>query len=89
MRRCRRGQFAERTTSETMKNFPDAAFSPEVIELMTWALDSSVAALPDPVSASHITVIAESILRTAKDGEREVRALQRVALLELALTEHQ
>jgi hypothetical protein len=72
-----------------MKNFPDAAFSPEVIEPMTRALDSSVAALPDPVSASHITVIAESILRTAKDGEREVRALQRVALLELALTEHQ
>ncbi|KJC40296.1 hypothetical protein UP09_22585 [Bradyrhizobium sp. LTSP885] len=68
-----------------MKNFSDAAFSPEVIALMTRALESSVATLPDPVSTSHINVIAESILRTANDGEREVTALQRVALLELAL----
>jgi hypothetical protein len=68
-----------------MKNFPDAAFSPDVIELMTRALKSSVATLPDPVNTSQITVIAESILRTAHDGEREVDALQRVALLELAL----
>lgn len=52
---------------------------------MTRALESSVATLPNPVNTSHITVIAESILRTANDGEREVVALQRVALLELAL----
>ena len=71
-----------------MKNFPDAAFSPEVIELMTRALESSVATLPEPVNTSHITVIAESILRTANDGERELDALQRIALLELALTPH-
>ncbi|WP_407150913.1 hypothetical protein [Bradyrhizobium sp. ORS 86] len=44
-----------------MKNFPDAAFSPEVIELMTRALESSVATLPDPVNTSQITLIAESI----------------------------
>ncbi len=68
-----------------MKNFSNAAFAPEVIELMTRALESSVATLPDPVSSSHIKTIAESILRTAQDGEREVDALQRVALLELAL----
>lgn len=68
-----------------MKNFSNAAFAPEVIELMTQALESSVATLPDPVSSSHIKTIAESILRTAKDGEREIDALQRIALLELAL----
>ena len=72
-------------TAKPMKNFSDAAFSPEVIALMTRALESSVATLPEPVNTSHITVIAESILRTANDGEREVVALQRVALLELAL----
>ncbi|WP_298271501.1 hypothetical protein [uncultured Bradyrhizobium sp.] len=68
-----------------MKNFSNAAFAPEVIELMTRALESSVATLPEPVSSSHIKTIAESILRTAKDGEREIDALQRIALLELAL----
>jgi hypothetical protein len=68
-----------------MKDFSHAAFSPEVIALMTRVLKSSVATLPDPVSSAHVTVIAESILRTAKDGEREPDALQRVALLELAL----
>jgi hypothetical protein len=57
-----------------MKNFSNAAFAPEVIELMTRALESSVATLPDPVSSSHIKTIAESILRTAKDGEREIDA---------------
>ncbi|MCC8942765.1 hypothetical protein CI1B_80220 [Bradyrhizobium ivorense] len=72
-----------------MKNFPDAAFSPEVIDLMSRALESSIATLPDPVSTSHITLIAESILRTANDGEREVGALQRIALLELALAERE
>ena len=68
-----------------MKNFPDAAFSPEVIDLMTRALDCSVAALPEPVCSAHINVIAESILRTAHDGEREIDALRRIALMELAL----
>jgi hypothetical protein len=72
-------------TAGPMKNFSDAAFSPEVIDLMGRALECSVATLPDPVSTSHITVIAESILRTANEGEREVGALQRIALLELAL----
>ncbi|WP_308285265.1 hypothetical protein [Bradyrhizobium ivorense] len=56
---------------------------------MSRALESSIATLPDPVSTSHITLIAESILRTANDGEREVGALQRIALLELALAERE
>ncbi|WP_168193388.1 hypothetical protein [Bradyrhizobium sp. NAS96.2] len=52
---------------------------------MTRALELSVATLSDPVNTSHINLITESILRTANDGEREVAALQRLALLELAL----
>lgn len=68
-----------------MQNFSDAAFSPEVIDLMTAALDAAVATLPEPVHSSHVTLLAESILRTADSGERDVAVLQRVALLELQL----
>jgi len=75
-------------TAGAMKNFPEAEFSPEVIELMTRALKSSVASLPDPVNTAHINLIAESILRTANEGEREVGALQRIALMELALASY-
>ena len=42
-----------------MKNFSDAAFSPEMIEVMTKAFEASVAALPDPVQTAHINLIAE------------------------------
>jgi hypothetical protein len=69
-----------------MKDFSDAAFSPEVIEVMTKALESSVATLPEPVSSAHVNLIAESILRTAKTGERDPTALQRIALMELQLS---
>jgi hypothetical protein len=68
-----------------MKNFANAAFSPEVIELMTTALEAAVATLPEPVHSSHVNALAESILRTADAGERDVANLQRVALLELQL----
>ena len=70
----------------TMKNFPDVAFSPEEIEIMTTALKESVESLPDPVSTSHIQLLAESILRTAKAGERDVAVLRRIALVELQIT---
>jgi len=68
-----------------MKNFSDAAFSPEVITLMTEALDAAVAALPEPVSSSHVTLLAEAVLRAAKTGERDPVAMQRLALLELQI----
>jgi hypothetical protein len=68
-----------------MKNFSDAAFSPETIALMTQALDASIAALPEPVSSTRVSLLAEAILRAAKDGERDVTALQRLALLELQI----
>jgi hypothetical protein len=69
-----------------MKNFPDAAFGPEMIEAMTAALDRAVASLPEPVIASHVNLLAESILRTAQAGERDVATLERIALIELQVT---
>ncbi len=68
-----------------MKNFSDAAFSPEVVTLMIQALDAAVAALPEPVSSTHVTLLAEAVLRAAKAGERSVTAMQRLALLELQI----
>jgi hypothetical protein len=69
-----------------MKDFSDAAFSPELIEAMTAALDRAVANLPEPVSTTQVNLLAESILRAAKSGERDVAVLQRLALLELQIT---
>lgn len=68
-----------------MKNFSNAEFSPEVIALMTTALEAAVATLPEPVHSSHVNALAESILRMANAGERDVVNLQRIALLELQL----
>ena len=68
-----------------MKNFSNTEFSPEVIEIMTTALEAAVATLPEPVHASHVNALAESILRTAGAGERNVEVLQRIALMELQL----
>ena len=60
-------------------------FSPEVIEIMSAALEASVSALPEPVSAAHVHCLAESILNTAETGERDVAVLERIALVELQL----
>ena len=68
-----------------MKDFSNASFPPETIQLMKIALDSAVASLPEPVSTSHVQAIAETILRSAKEGERDPSALQRMALLELSI----
>jgi hypothetical protein len=69
-----------------MKDFSNVAFSPEIIRIMTAALESSIATLPEPVSATHVNLLAESILRTAKAGETNALVLQRIALLELSLS---
>ncbi|MGY3453189.1 hypothetical protein [Bradyrhizobium sp. USDA 4353] len=68
-----------------MKDFSDAAFSPDVIALMTQALDSAIASLPEPVSSTNVTLLAESVLRTAKTGERDPAVMQRLALIELQI----
>jgi hypothetical protein len=69
-----------------MKDFSNAAFSPDTIKAMTAAFESSVSVLPEPVSSSRINLVAESILRTAKTGERDPSILQRIALMELQLS---
>ena len=68
-----------------MKDFSDAAFSPEMIEIMTAALEASIATLPHPVSSAHVNLLAESILRAANACEQDVAVLQRLALLELQI----
>jgi len=68
-----------------MKNFPDGAFSPEEIEIMTAALEQCLESLPEPISSSHVQLLAESILRTASAGERDVAVLSRIALVELQI----
>ena len=68
-----------------MKDFSNAVFSPDQIEAMHQALERAVATLPHPVTSMRVQVIAESILRTANQGERDVRTLQTIALLEMQL----
>src|ERR1700722_7687646 len=68
-----------------MKDFPHASFPPETIKLMKDAMEAAVETLPDPVSSGHLQSIAETILRTAKEGERDPATLQRMALLELQI----
>jgi hypothetical protein len=68
-----------------MRDFSNASFPPEVIEIMTTALEAAVAALPEPIHSAHVTALAESILRTADAGERDPAVLERIALMELQI----
>jgi hypothetical protein len=52
---------------------------------MDQALQDAVATLPDPVSSMRVQTIAESILRSANEGERNPRVLQTMALMEMQL----
>jgi hypothetical protein len=72
-----------------MKDFSNAVFPPETIGLMTQALDAAVASLPEPVSSVHVQSIAETILRTTQEGERDPATLQRMALMELQISPRQ
>jgi hypothetical protein len=72
-----------------MKDFSGASFVPEVVDAMRQALEASVAKLPHPVSSTQVNLLAESILRTAQQGERDPVILQRMALLELQITPRQ
>jgi FixJ family two-component response regulator len=63
-------------------------YSPEVIEIMSEALQAAIESLPEPVSATQVHYLAESILNTASRGERDVAVLVRIALIELRITPH-
>lgn len=69
-----------------IKDFSNAAFSPDTILAMTRALSGALATLPPPVPDEQIRSIAESILRSAKEGERDPVMLQTLALLELQIS---
>jgi hypothetical protein len=69
-----------------MKDFSNASFPPETISIMKNALEAAVASLPDPVSSGHVNSLAETILRTAREGERDPATLQRMALIELQIS---
>jgi hypothetical protein len=70
-----------------MKDFPNASFPPETIGIMKTAMDGAVATLPHPVSSAAVQSIAETILRTAQEGETDPKTLQRMALLELQISQ--
>jgi hypothetical protein len=78
-------QFPNSGKETAMKDFSNASFSPDLIAAMDQALQSAVATLPDPVSSVRVQNIAESILRSAQQGERDPRALQTLALVEMQL----
>jgi hypothetical protein len=69
-----------------MKDFANASFPPETIEIMKAAMDDAVATLPHPVSSASVQSIAETILRSAKEGETDPQTLGRMALLELQIS---
>lgn len=69
-----------------MKDFPNASFPPETIAIMTSAMDGALSTLPHPVSSTHVKSVAETILRSAQEGERDPAALTRMALLELSIS---
>jgi hypothetical protein len=77
-----------RRVTATILNFSgrDVVYSPEVIEIMSAALEASIESLPEPVSATQVHTLAESILHSAGHGERDVGVLERIALVELRLT---
>jgi len=79
-------EFIFTTGTNSMKDFSNASFPPETISIMKDAMDAAVATLPDPVSLAHVDSIAETILRSAKEGERDPVTLERMALLELQIT---
>jgi hypothetical protein len=69
-----------------MKDFPHASFPPDIIGVMTTAMERALATLPHPVTSAHIQSLAETILRTTKEGERDSATLARMALLELLVS---
>lgn len=69
-----------------MKDFSNASFTPEAIGIMTTAMHNAIAALPHPVGSARVDSVAETILRSTMDGERDPAVLARLALLELLIS---
>jgi hypothetical protein len=69
-----------------VKDFSNASFPPDTINIMTQAMESALATMPYPVGSARVQSIVETILRSAKDGERDPAVLARLALLELLIS---
>jgi hypothetical protein len=69
-----------------VKEFSHASFPPDTIGIMTLAMDNALSTLPHPVGSARVRAVAETILRSAKDGERDPTVLARMALLELLIS---
>lgn len=75
-----------RTCEDLVDNFANASFPPELIAVMQNALEGAISTLPHPVSSSHVRSLAETILRSAKEGERDPITLRTMALVELQIS---
>jgi len=64
-----------------------ASFPPDTIAIMTLAMESAVSTLPHPVGSARIQSVAEAILRSSREGERDPAVLARMALLELMVSQ--
>ncbi|MDB6147443.1 MAG: hypothetical protein JWO45_1107 [Spartobacteria bacterium] len=69
-----------------MKDFAYASFPPDTIGIMAMAMDSALSSLPHPVGSAPAQSIAETILRSSQEGERDPTVLARMALLELLIS---
>jgi hypothetical protein len=69
-----------------MKDFSHASFPPDTIKIMTTAMESALSLLPHPVGSARVQSVAQTILRSTKEGERDPVVLARLALLELAIS---
>jgi hypothetical protein len=69
-----------------MKDFAHASFTPEAIGIMAAAIDSALSTLPHPVGSQRVQSVAETILRSTMEGERDSAVLARMALLELLIS---
>jgi hypothetical protein len=69
-----------------MKDFSHASFTPDTIGIMTRALENALSSLPDPIASAPVHSLAETILRSTREGERDPAVLARMALLELVIS---
>jgi hypothetical protein len=69
-----------------MKDFSNASFTPEAIGIMSIAMHNAISALPHPVGPARVDSVAETILRSNMEGERDPTVLARLALMELLIS---
>jgi hypothetical protein len=69
-----------------VKDFSHASFLPDTIAVMARAMESAFTTLPRTVGSARVQGIAEAILRSTKEGERDPAVLARMVLLEFMIS---